>query len=1105
MKFFTTMVKRLVILFVIILISAQVHSQNKLSLNINNASIKEVLQKIEAETNYRFIYESGKVDVDKKVTVNATDQTVEQILATVFKGGNMEYIVTENNTILISPKKEETKAVQKDISVSGTVIDSDGLPLPGVSVFIKGTTTGLTTNGDGKYTIVVPNSNTILSFSFVGFSTQEKTVGNSTVLNVTMTEDTEMLGDVIVTALGIKRDEKSLGYSVQKIGGDALQKVKGTNVATSLTGKIAGLTIKNSTELLEAPEMTLRGGTPLIVIDEVAYGNMKLKDISPDDIESIDVLKGATASALYGVRGRNGAIMITTKKGDEGKLTITASNNTMFNAGFLRIPKNQSSYSSGKVINGRLEYDKDYVWGAYMDGSMVDQYDGITKDYKSMPLTARGKDNLKNFIENSFVSTTNMSVAQSGQAGSFRISGTHSHTKGQFPNSKLTRYTLSGAGTIKYGKFKASANFNIGKMVSPNVPNRNQYGSGNIIYNMIVWTGTDYDVRDFKDYWKVKDEKQNWMYKGWYDNPYFIANEYIHQLDQSISAGSVNLNYDFGKYLKLQLRSGFDSYSNETMQRRAISSVQEREGYYGITESPGWSWSNDFLATSKLEFKDFKFDLMAGASSYYYEDMSLAASTNGGISIPGFYSLASSKSSPNVSRSEYRKLVYSAFGKISIDYNSMVYLDVTGRNDWSSTLSKGNRSYFYPSFSLSFVPTEIYNPIPEIMDFWKLRSSWTVSKQDPSVYGNNLVYSVSSNVWDGNSTGVYPTTLNDPNMEPNTEESFEIGTDIRFFKGRLSFDYTYFRKKQYNRIINATISGGSGFSSMYINTDEDRIQKGMEFTVKGRPIENKNFVWTSTFNLGFYHWYYNEFDSEFSTHDPRIKKGTRTDRYMLDDWQKTADGQYILNAGLPIRYPYTTNLGYTDPKFVFGFTNDFSIGAFDISLSFDGRVGGVMYAQTNQAMYNSGAHPDSDNQYRYDEVVNGKKYLLSGVKIASGKLEANEYGEIISDTRVFVPNDQEVVYSNYIKHIHGNAYTARPDNIVDATFIKLREMSVNYNLPASISKKAGFKKVTVGLVGQNLFMWTKSKEFKYSDPDRGWDGMNSPSIRLIGFNLNIVL
>ncbi len=344
--------------------------------------------------------------------------------------------------------------VQQSKKITGTVLDATGIPVIGANIMVKGTNVGTITDVDGKFTLDVAE-NAILQVTYIGFASQEIKVGNQTSLSITMKEDSEMLGEVVVTALGIKREEKALGYAVQKVSGETLNTVKTVDVATGLTGKIAGLNVQNSTEFNNAPTLSLRGETPLLVVDGVPYKNLTLRDIAPDDIESIDVLKGATASALYGARGGSGAVMVTTKRGQKEGLNISVNSSTMFNAGYLRKPEVQTSYSSGTGGKYRVG---DYVWGDKMDiGREAEQYNPYTHEWELQPLVSKGKNNLQNFQELSLITNNNVNVTQKGKYGSVRTSLTHVYNKGQWPNEKLNKLTYTVSGDIKWNKFTADA------------------------------------------------------------------------------------------------------------------------------------------------------------------------------------------------------------------------------------------------------------------------------------------------------------------------------------------------------------------------------------------------------------------------------------------------------------------------------------------------------------------------------------------------------------------------------------------------------------------------------------------------------------------------
>ena len=379
------------------------------------------------------------------------------LLREVLSKNNISYNFADNYISLHVRKEADVQSLavspqqkKNTVLVSGTIVDTAGEPIIGANIKLKGAQgTGTITDVEGNFKLEVP-TNGVLIVSFIGYQQQEVAVNGKTMLKIKMAEDAEMIDEVVVTALGIKREEKALGYAVQKVGGSKLSTVKPVNIATSLTGKVAGLNVTNSTEFNTAPTLKLRGETPLLVVDGVPYSNISLNDIAADDIESVDVLKGATASALYGARGGSGAIMVTTKKGSQEGLNISVNSSTMFNAGYLVLPEVQHGYSTGQ---GGKYTAADFVWGDKLDiGRTAVQYDPYTYEWKEMPLVSKGKDNFKNFLETGFITNNNISISQTGKYGSFRSSLSHVYNKGQYPNQRLNKITYSVGGDMKFGK-----------------------------------------------------------------------------------------------------------------------------------------------------------------------------------------------------------------------------------------------------------------------------------------------------------------------------------------------------------------------------------------------------------------------------------------------------------------------------------------------------------------------------------------------------------------------------------------------------------------------------------------------------------------------------
>lgn len=1017
------------------------------------------------------------------------------------------------------------QVMAQQLSVKGQVKDEAGEPLIGVSVIVQGSRTGTVTDQSGSFTIQA-RVNDVLRFSFVGMTTRTITVKDASLLTVVLAEDTKVLGDIVVTALGIKREEKALGYAVQAVQGEGLQTVKGIDVATSLTGKVSGMLIRNSTEFASEPTILLRGETPLLVIDGVPYGNMSLRDVPSDDIESINVLKGATASALYGSRGGSGAIMVTTRKSADRKgLSVTLNSGTMFTAGYLAIPELQSTY--GRVVktnaDGSLEYVRsgDGSWGAPLEGQSVRQWDPVTKTMVPMPYLPIGKDNFANFLEQGYILNNNINVVQQGESGSFRSSATWVKNKGQYPNSMFDKLTYSIGGDMKFNKFTLSSVLTYNKQTSPN-KGFSGYTAYDPMYNLLIWSAPDWDVRQYKDYWLVQNEVQNSSYTAGNNNPYFDRYERTHSLDKDIFNGSVSLTYDFTNWLKATLRTGYDTYSNRQEVKVSRGSFQgagnatmipngtevwgeSQKGSYNMGISRGYSTNTDFIVSAEQKLNDFQVDGFVGASMYYTQDEGIEARTRGGISIPAFYSLKASVDPVITASNIYRRQVNSVFGRVGVSWKSLAYAEATLRNDWVSTLSSNTRSYSYPSYSGSFIVSELL-PKTDWLSLWKLRGSWVNTKMPAGIYSINSVFSIANNAWATLSSATLPSTIRGVDVLPESADTYEVGTVVNLFANRASVDVTFYNKRMYDFIRSAGVSPASGYSNNFINTNEEISRKGIELTLNVTPVKTKDMRWDMSFNWSTYARYYTQLDSVYSADRAWVKTGERADHYVLRDYLKDPGGNVIHNNGIPQYASYDSRYGYADPDWIWGFSTSYRYKNWQLAVSFDGRVGGLAQSTTQMYMWRAGGHPESVVPERYLDatVANSKNYLGEGVKVVSGTATYDTYGNILTDTRVFAPNDVKVTYKSYVEAIHkGTAWggAASPLDVLSTTFLKLRELSVSYQFPKSIASKIAANNISLSAVGQNVFMW--AREFKYSDPDGGSENFVDPSQRFVGLNLKV--
>jgi len=990
---------------------------------------------------------------------------------------------------------------QGTVTVSGTVTDSNGEALPGTFIVQKGNTSnGTIADSEGRFSIKVKTGDVLVA-SNLGFKTAEVTVTKA-VIEIALAQDNELLDEVVVTALGVKRSDKALGYSVQKVDSEKLITSKGTNLATSLTGKVAGLNVQNTTEFYDSPSLLLRGETPRIIIDGVPYSSIGLDQIAADDIESIDVLKGATASALYGSKGSAGVIMITTKKGSkEEGINVTINSNTMVLSGYVAFPQTQNKYSAGS--GGKVGYDG-YRWGDILDqGKTALLYNPQTYEWEEQPLTSKGVDNFKNFLQFSMVTNNSFSVSQKGKYGSFRASLNHIYNRGQYPNQDLNKFNFTVGGEMKYKKFSLEASAAYNKHLASNYHGKG-YG-GSYMYNLVIWGFPQYDVREFKNYWVAgkENELQNWYDTAWYNNPYFEAYEIVDNFKTDFMNAMLNMSYEITPWLKAAVRAGVDSKSVREEWRNPISAAGAwgKNGKYGVQRSFTNSINADAMIIANKSWGKFNIDALVGGNIYYYNYDIISSETENGINVPGFYSLNASVDKPSTYSQIKRQQINSLYGKATFSWDDSYFIDVTGRNDWSSTLSRENSSYFYPSVAASVVLSQIL-PLPKCWDFLKVRGSWTMTKTAAGIYDVSNAYTI-TDTWNDMKSATYPSTLKGGTVSPQTAQYWELGLNSKFFMNRLYMDLALYRKDEYDFIRNGGVSPTTGFSSVQINCSETRRRSGVELVIGGTPVLTKDFRWDIQTNWGHDRYTYQTIDPEYSTKKTWVYEGADYDWITAWDWQRDTEGNLVIaQSGYPIWMPVATKMGKTTPDLVWGVGNTFKYKNWTLSFSFDGRVGGVLWNQTYQAIMHSGASIDTDTEDRYNEVVNGKvTFCPQGVNVVSGKVTYDSSGNVIEDNRTFKPNDVTVSYEAYTMYYYGQRSSAYIQCMMDATFFKLRDFSITYDFPASACSKLKMKGTSVGVTGQNVFLWTK--EFKDADPDVGTDNINSPSQRYLGFNFKL--
>ncbi len=637
-----------------------------------------------------------------------------------------------------------TFAAQAQRTISGKVVSGDDQsPLPGVNILVKGTTSGTISDANGEFTVSVASESDVLVFSFVGYISQEQTVNGRTSFNVVLASDAQQLSEVVVTALGIQKDKTKIGYAVQDLKGEDIVKAREPNPINSLVGKVAGLTVASSAEILGSPDLYLRGKRPLFVVDGVPIQS-DTWNISADDIESYTVLKGPAASALYGSRGINGAIQITTKRGskDIRGFSVEFNSSTMIEKGFLTIPKVQDVYGPGD--HGRYAfadgkggglYDSDYdIWGPKFEGQLIPQYDGeytpnqtytttlasgatFTGNIKPTPWVARGKDNLKRFLEVGVLSTNNIAISTSGSNYDLRFSYSHNYQKGQVPNTDLNSDNFNVAVGVDISpKVRFESNINYNRQYTENIPDVN-YGPNSMIYNIIIWGGADWDIADMKrQIWQPGKEGIQQMYADYtrYNNPYFLTNYWLRGHQKTDTYGYMSLKYSITKDLELVGRTQINTYDifrNEKFPYSAtVYGREQAKGDYREDNRTLFENNTDLLLTyNKAVTPDFNIKGSLGANARTFSYRSSYVTTDY-LNVPGLYNFTNSLNPIRSFNFNSDMQVLSAYGYVDLDYQNFLSLSVTGRTDKHSTLPSGSRAYFYPSASLSVVLSEKISP-----------------------------------------------------------------------------------------------------------------------------------------------------------------------------------------------------------------------------------------------------------------------------------------------------------------------------------------------------------------------------------------------------------
>lgn len=1029
--------------------------------------------------------------------------------------------------------------IQQERTITGKVTSAeDGLPLAGVAVIIKGTTTGVSTDMEGNYSISVPSTAQALLFSFLGMETFEASLQQGPVINVIMQPAVTEVEGVVVTALNITRQKKALGYSVGEITSESIERTKENNVINTLAGKVPGLVVQpNASGPAGTTRVLLRGynqlsgnNDPLYVIDGIPFDNMKfgesgmyggidqgdiMSTINPADIESITVLKGPNAASLYGSRANNGVIVITTKSGKARKgIGVTASTSYTADTPLL-FPDLQNVYGQGS--NGTLDVGLDgipytsvnmpYSWGPEMKGQDVLDWTGTVQSFDPQP------DNMKDFYRTGHTSSSTIALVGGNETINARLSGTYDNIAGIQPTNDITRYVINMRTNAKLSdklSIDSKATF-----VKQGVTGRMQMADmqGNPGYALTLMPRNIRTV-DAMNYMTATFTENLWTSDTYKGNPYWTINKEATDETMDRFTALVAVKYDFTDWLSLQVRASQDEFARTYLYYRAKGTRVYPAGNLTNVKYFNEEFNSDFLLTANNNITNKITSSVSFGGNFYDSKYSHIYQSGAGFKMLDFYQI-SNMSSQSTSAYESQKRTLSLYGMAQLAYNNYLYLDITARNDWSSTLPAANNSYFYPSLTGSFVFTDAFKDVinHSILSFGKVRASWAQVGGDPGVYQTNIYYSFYSDTYNGLPVGsISSTTIPNYDIKPYITSSIEIGTDLRFFNDRLSLDLTYYNKNTKNQILTASIPRSTGYFNKVINAGEV-ANKGVELLLTGSPVKlASGFAWDISLNFAKNYNEVVELVEGIPTlllgQDRNIqiyaKPGSQYGDLYVAKYLRDDKGNRIINTdGLPIADGGTSNyqlIGNFNPDWTGGIANTFSYKGFSFYSLIDVRKGGEFYSVGTRYMVIYGTTT---------ETLEGRKEWYAGT---GGYVADGVKGELVDGVWVSTGVKNDIAVNPQTYWGTGGVGNIGEEFIQDGTFVKMRELSLSYDIPKRLLSSTPIANVAISMIGRNLFFIYRAS--KHYDPESSYNSGNygagvenhaQPTTKSLGFSIKITL
>ena len=1037
-------------------------------------------------------------------------------------------------------------SVLAQTKVTGTVYSQeDGQPIIGAAVKVDGTSTGMLTDVNGKFTLTLPDGKTTLTISYLGYEAQTVTAKNG--MRVFLKADAATLDEVVVTAMGIKRSAKALGYSATSLEGEDIAGLRTNDVMSGLAGKVAGVQISTtSSDPGASNSVIIRGvsslngsNQPLYVIDGVPMTNSAVytgdglnngydfgngaNAINPDDVENMTILKGAAATALYGSRAANGVILITTKTGKKNQGIGVEYNGGLQWESVLRLPQFQNDFGMGWY--GNKTYDENGSWGPKFDGSML-RYGAIYDHSQNMKSYLPIKNNTKDFFDTGFRYNNSVSFSNATDLTTFYVSLSQIHDDGIIPSNadSYTKYTFSANASQKVKAVTISANVNYAYQKNSFVTTGQ---GGSSMYNAIMQTPRDISIAEMQDLSNPFNTPGYYYTPYGITNPYWVVENFEHKQESERFYGKLQLDYDFLNYFKATYRFGLDTQTRHRNQGQPNMESLFKDTYNadastiaGATGSVTQQTTRqreinqDFFVTFDMPVNDFNINAVAGfngnerRSSYLYGHVE-------NLTIPTFFDLSNSSERPTVEQYSQKRRLYGIYGQAELAWKNMAYLTLTARNDWSSTLPKENRSFFYPGVTASFLFSELFNEdLKNTINFGKIRAAWGKTGNDANVYMTQSVYAQAASNSGGWASSAFPfaktgtnaytagNTLGSLDLSPEMTTEFEIGLNMAFLQSRVSFDVSYYDRKSDKQIFSLAMDPASGYTAM--NTNLGKVgNKGIEALVTVVPVRTKDFEWSLTWNFTKNKNKVISLPEELGGEVNIYGFNGGTGLYAIEGEEmgifkayktKTDDqGHIVVNSkGIPLQTDDLEKVGSMNYKYQMGLGTQLKYKGVSLGVDFDIRKGGLLFSRTADISYFTG----NAIQTAYNDR---NPFVIPNSVMSDGE------GGYVENT---IAMDATQIYNFW----DAGGFLSDEAFLVDKSYVKLRSVVLSWELPKKWLAKTPLQGVRFSFFGNNLFLWTPSSN-TFIDPELTSFGNDlegnfgeysaNPSCRKLGFNVNV--